>query len=554
MRRSGSSSCMLRPKNSFSAEDLQRLALENHHQMKLSTTVLTVNKLPNYCTDRLYMLSELQVHSNSIDFLCDLNNNNNNGNSSVGSADNTVSTEEEEDEDNDKEVQDVRLPPSIILYLLWKPNTYPTPQSFVDGPLSESVKQCLLANGDEVNDQQTNSHDVSPKTPPYNNSASAPNSPIRRQQLSVGAVSFDKLKRDTLQDDWGNNSADISRSKRASIEETNQKQMTKIYVVVDRISPSETTATDTDAVDDGIGELPDFSIGSSSFDQTDYSTSTAAVNSSIQNHSQSQQHTSNEMTSQHNNEIKMAEKLAKSVSSNKFLRGSVDGISIGITSDARAAPGLEACMDAVCRGSKERRKAVRDYRLKKKSSVISSSSSREEQAMQHLRDKSPERSPVAIVAMQPDDLECTDNDHHSHSHHHHHSEEVEVSPNILQCRVATEWNGLGECNTFTDRAMQDWRKAWNVSDVSSDVQNGMKGSSSGNHSGRAVRPKVPRINRRKELDNGYDDDEKYADEPISTVMITVLLVGIVAYGWNLYGDIIMRIFFGDDGVLNPPKR
>ena len=160
--------------------------------------------------------------------------------------------------------------------------------------------------------------------------------------------------------------------------------------------------------------------------------------------------------------------------------------------------------------------------------------------MQHLRDKSPERSPVAIVAIQPDDLECTDNDHHHHSHHHH--SEEEVSPNILQCRVSTEWNGLGECNTFTDRAMQDWRKAWNVSYVSSDVQNGINGSSSGNNTGRAVRPKVPRINRRKELDNDYDDENKYADEPISTVMITVLLVGIVAYVWKLYGDIIMKIF------------
>ena len=98
--------------------------------------------------------------------------------------------------------------------------------------------------------------------------------------------------------------------------------------------------------------------------------------------------------------------------------------------------------------------------------------------------------------------------------------------------------------------MPDWRKAWNVSDTSLD-ENGTNGGS-GNNTGRAVRPKVPRINRRKELDNDYD--EKYADEPISTVMITVLLVGIAAYIWNLYGDIIMKVFFGDDGILNPPKR
>jgi hypothetical protein len=69
-------------------------------------------------------------------------------------------------------------------------------------------------------------------------------------------------------------------------------------------------------------------------------------------------------------------------------------------------------------------------------------------------------------------------------------------------------------------------------------ENGINGSSSCNNTGRAVRPKVPRINRRKESDNDYDDENKYADEPISTVMITVLLVGIVAYVWNLYGDII----------------
>ena len=58
---------------------------------------------------------------------------------------------------------------------------------------------------------------------------------------------------------------------------------------------------------------------------------------------------------QHNKEIKTAESLARAVSSSRLLRQRIDGLSIGVTSDSRAAPGLEACMDAASRSSQERR-------------------------------------------------------------------------------------------------------------------------------------------------------------------------------------------------------
>jgi len=297
----------------------------------------------------------------------------------------------------------------------------------------------------------------------------------------------------------------------------------------------------------------------------------------------------------HASSIATAEQLARAVASSRFLRTRIDGISVGITSDARAAPGLEACMDAVERGAKERRVAGRDRGVrnlrreqqKKKrkqqqeqqqeqqqqkelqqkqvtgddnDDFFSSSSTQEDENMQQfqrktkslerLRDNSPERSPIAIVAMQPDDLEMVDG-HHDHSHHHHHAHESEeeINSKILQCRVSTEWNGKGEYKTFSDRAMKHWREAWYggsgfATGGSSSSSSGGIGTESGvtNNERSSRKPKVPRISKRGNRDD-YDEEETYdyADEPISTAMVIVFLAVMAAYVWNSYGDFIREL-------------
>ena len=599
-----------------------------------------MNKLPSYSPDRLYLLSELQVHANSIQFLCDLNNNNNisssgaevsgDGGEEVGDglvgASNLQVDEEGASNNNDNLHADKKpaptpiriLPPSIILYLLWKPNTYPTPKSFVDGLISECVQQILEINGDDndINneaDYTQKSEVVGERSPPRSTPQSSPYSSPRRQQQQqqqdgvLSGVAFDKLQRknnnngsssfssgnknnivDTAEGGGESGSREsiasfssiTSQSKKQSEEEMKEQQTSRIYVVVDRISSTFTTSAINE--NEGVGEmtmLPSMigSNPSSSFDQADYfdddgSSSPSPAQQQPQNQQQQTQTIEEQEQHHHKIEIQTAEKLARAVASSTFLRNRIDGISIGITSDTRrAAPGLEACMDAVTRGAKERRCAVRDRLVRKQKTKKTnkntssnkrsskdddddttkkkSSDDRRTQSLERLREKSPERSPVAIVAMHPDDLESIDHHHH---HHHDHSHHSSSEPNdILQCRVSTEWNGMGQYNSFTDRAMISWRRAWCLhggqfgDDINGIISGSSNRSTSKNNGGRAVRPKVPRISHNSNGRDGLISEVRKqsidVDEPISTVMVIVFLVVLVAYLWKEYGDFILDV-------------
>ena len=82
-----------------------------------------------------------------------------------------------------------------------------------------------------------------------------------------------------------------------------------------------------------------------------------------------------------------------------------------------------------------------------------------------------------------------------------------------------------------------WRQAWKVSSAAA------KGTASNGVYHGKTRPRVPRISR-KEVETEYEE-ESDIDEPVSTVMIIVLLGGILAYMWNLYGDDIYSLLTRD---------
>ncbi|KAL7499344.1 hypothetical protein ACHAWT_008259 [Skeletonema menzelii] len=489
MRRTGSSSCLLKPKKSLSQHDLALL-----HDKAPTATVLTVNRLPPYVTDRLYMLSELQVHSHSIQFLCDLKKN--------GTK--------------------PSLPASIILYLRWKPNTYPTPLSFADGPLSECVRQCLLANGDDAPFDELQLVRSRPREIPY--------SPRRQHNEELPDHTVQSLKKRSIPLPLLDPTAlSVSKSTDAietqDDEENEDTQLTNIYVVVDRISP--------ESNGDDIPDLPDLTCTSYESiqrgEQSEYSSQTSSTNTQqSQRQPQSEEQRELEQLKQHNNEMKVVKSLARAIASSRFLRNRIDGVTIGLASDSRAAPGLEGCMNTVARGAKERRRASISKQIGSEEG-----SGRREAMLNRLREKSPERSPIAIVACELDDLESD----HEHSHHHHHHHDADTSNKILQSRIITEWNGKGDCESFVDRAMSDWRQAWSVSSVD---EKGI--ASNGVYHGK-TRPKVPRISR-KEVETEYEE-ESDIDEPVSTIMIIVLLGGILAYMWNLYGDDIHSLLTGD---------
>jgi hypothetical protein len=426
MKRTGSASCLLRPKHSLSADDLQRLARDPP-----TATVLTVNKLPSYNADRLYIQSELQVHS-SLHTLSEVTS---------------------------------QITPSIILYLLWDVDSHPTPRTFADGLLSESVRQCLEARGEVIDTEEIEQARCNPRLSPY--------SP-RRPSCELNTL--------------------ISPS---CDEYESNEQALRIYVVVDKVS----RAAD-------IGELPNFQdLTTASFEEgfpVQYQhMQNETSNESFDNQSEINTELQRQ-SAQHNNELKSAESLARAVASSRFLRNRIDGISIGITSEPRAAPGLEAVMDAVSRSAKERRSAQ---------SVEHNNTIRNDESLQCLQRRSPERSPISIVVCKSHDLEWTD----AHSHHHHGS-----NTQLLQSRVTCEWNGKGDYNTFSDRAMRDWRRVW------SEENESLNGAS---------KKKVPRLSRK----SSEADDE--LDEPISTFMVAVFVIGVAWYVWSCYGEYFYSLGF-----------
>ncbi|KAL9188139.1 hypothetical protein ACHAXT_006517 [Thalassiosira profunda] len=499
MRRSGSASCLLRPRNSLSAQDLRRLA---SGEGVPTATVLTVDRLPSYCPDRLYLQSELAVHAHAVRFLCDL-------------------------EGSDSRASDggegPAFPPSIILYLLWKPNTYPTPRAFADGPLSDAVRKCLLANGDEVPETELENVRSRPRPPHY-----AP----RRQSL-------DLIEKSKSEDEVDSRDATNESRRESRGRESETQQLTRIYVVVDRVSPSE--------ADETLPNFQDLASPTSSYEEF-AAGSFRPMGNALQSQTEAMDDREQQRIHRHNAEIRTAEQLARAVASSRFLRNRIDGISIGITSDARAAPGLEACTDAVARKAKERRLAARDRsvrNLRRKRGETRETNEwdggfdagnddnmrqfrRKEKMLERMRDGSPERSPVAFVAVRPDDLEGDGGHDHHHDHNH-------VPPTLRQCRVSSEWNGKGEHKTFADRAMGDWRKAWRVAAADGE------GAGTNGSGGGACRPKVPRIRR----DVTSDEERIDVDEPVSTAMVAVFLAALAAYVWNAYGDVIRAFLFGE---------
>jgi hypothetical protein len=262
-------------------------------------------------------------------------------------------------------------------------------------------------------------------------------------------------------------------------------------------------------------------------------------------------------------EVLLAEYLARAVSASSKLRGILDGITVCVSScraRVRSSPGLECCAEAVERNATERRRASTSFssssssprsRRRTVAATMDGGDGERAASLGRLRDVSPERSPLAIVAVRPEDLECIE-DHHHHHHHHRHPGDSPASDrdgrgdgdtSTTNCRISTEWNGRGEYNSFADRAMLDWRRVWRDDVV------GVEGSGARvppvdiNGCGGGVRPKVQSISRVGRREAADDDDmQDDVSEPISTVMVILFLAVVVAQVWNNFGDTFLAYY------------
>jgi hypothetical protein len=427
MRRSGSSSCMLRSKQESIGEPL-------------SVTILNTKKLPTYSSERFYVLSELETNGHSTVFLREHDHENE-----------TRETEESSSTTSDHNRSTAKFPSFIILYVLWTPET--TARVFAE-VLMETIHQ-LEAAVDIMPSREPRIRTLSSISLSSMALTDAPSSPQREvkamespkyihQETTTIKPKESSPDRSSLDGHDGHSPTSGSSTK------PNFDVGSKVYLVVDRVCPP----LPAEAVEDPEAKQRHFQV-----------------------------------------QVDLAEHLARMVASHSKLRAVCEGITIGVANHDRAAPGLEACLDAVLVGAKDRRR-------------VSANS----------------KSWVGMVAADSDDflgLQETD--------------VTDAASGVLQSRVCAEWNGMGTLPTFSKRAHRDWRIAHDLppeAPVHLSPRKRKRGSSSG------------------QLDALSPADM------FSTVLAVCFWVAISSYVWQNWRDLLPYFVVVDDKAslfYKPPE-
>jgi hypothetical protein len=171
--------------------------------------------------------------------------------------------------------------------------------------------------------------------------------------------------------------------------------------------------------------------------------------------------------------VHTAEKLCRQVA--QSFRCSLEGVTVGISNHVRAAPGLEACLDAVGVGARDRRRFI-----------------------------SPdEKSPVGLVALHPQDLLGLEN-----------QQVTDAVQGVLQSRTCAEWNGNGNLVTFARRAHSAWCVTHHVTENESS----------------------PQTRKKRKRRNVLDDGDFSVAHP-GKALLVIFLFGLVASRlWQIYED------------------
>jgi hypothetical protein len=204
----------------------------------------------------------------------------------------------------------------------------------------------------------------------------------------------------------------------------------------------------------------------------------------------------------HQVQLDLAEQLARKVAADPKLRHLCEGITVGVSDHERAAPGIEACVNAVSIGEKDRRK--------------------EKQA--HPQKVADTNSLIGVMAVQPDDCMGLQS-----------GDVTDSAQGVLQTRVCAEWNGQGNLQTFAERAHTAWR-----------LQNGLLPEPE------IIGPKRRKIPRRSRQRNTQPSesqfDEAAMDRAVQEIIINILAVIFIGFYVTFHFREDLTEFFW---VLNP---
>ena len=476
--------------------------------MDKTVTLLNVEDLPSFSTERYYMLSEIEMKVHSVHFLSDLYGHDNNNEveddditqdlstsshslpndqdmnystlqSSVGASDSGVSAGSLNDDDTNPSCN-LHLPPCLILYLLWRPDCiYETPSAYAENVIQPSIKQimelydCPLGEG--IKDDDSYISNNKNLTDPYD------------------------MKQDR--------------------EEMSRKHsLPSIYIIVDRIVLSNhmDQIKEGRETDDELTDNEDFTI-----------------------HDQNIQHEKKQL------QIDIAETLIRKVSTDSSLklRQVIHGISVGLSDNIRAAPGLELCMDAILVGDAERRRFSNRWKKNVKKKSNTSDKTVDQTEILWKMDQ-PNRSSIGIFTEYSDDLTGLDP-----------MQETDAAQKdlLLHARCNGGWEGKGNIMNFAFLSQKVWKQYWDRSakEINDDdyllhMYSIIMGRYGGSKSKRRTGRKSTKNDDRSKDDTSFQcrflpcENEQQSVERTANVMVVVLLFSIGYSLWKRRGKEIME--------------
>jgi len=139
-----------------------------------------------------------------------------------------------------------------------------------------------------------------------------------------------------------------------------------------------------------------------------------------------------------------AERLARAVAAHPVLRTALEGITVGLSNHPRAAPALEACVDAVTVGAPERRRHCGSTTATATTTTVTASTNMDNSDNSH-HNLDPQKSLLGIVALDPGELLGLQD-----------ASVTDAAQGVWQAKVTAEWNGNGNLTSFAQRAHRQW--------------------------------------------------------------------------------------------------
>lgn len=352
-----------------------------HEPRKTKVTVIHSNDLPNYSTERYYMLSEIQLKAHSTIFLRDL--------FPLGGR-----GQDDDDDDDDDDTQDLSSNGSSLGSVMDE-NTNDAKKSILSSSSNNSTprisdRDCVVLSEEKDNNTLTTVHrnlDILPQGLPYYivlyllwrpDCIHQTPEAYAKHIVKFAVDQMFQLYKMQKNDDKDANSCDSDPF---------------IYLVVDRL------------------------VYKDCISQTTFS---------------------------RESEIAISEQLIRTVATDVDLnlRSIIQGVTVGLSDDFRAAPGLETCMDSILVGDAERRHYGQEHLSRKKNHDLT--------IVRNRRELDPSRSCIGIVTEYPDDLIGIGP-----------LDETDAVQNLsLHARSTGNWSGKGSYLNFAARAQQHWRELW----------------------------------------------------------------------------------------------